>query len=129
MVNNGTQANAKQVKPRGNLVYTTDGAWGCIDKHGKEVVKCQYELMYPFFANFTFVRKNGLWGCIDEKGKEIISCQYSGGLFKDQLGNLIDTAADTEKREVPSISTEKGIIYMYSDRETTQFTTHGKKIK
>lgn len=129
VVNNGTQANAKQVKPLGELVYTADGAWGCIDKHGKEVVKCQYELMYPFFATFTFVRKNGRWGCINEKGKEIIPCKYDGGLFKSPIGELIDTSADADENNKPSINAEEGIIYMYLGNKIAKFTPQGKQIK
>ena len=128
MVNNGTIF--KNVGT--SLSYSQDGKWGCIDRRGKEIINCQYDLMYPFRDNITFVRKNGKWGCINEKGKEIIPCEYEGGYYKsDKLE--VNTYRDTNKDEPVGSSLlqlrKNNIIYMVDTGKCVVFDAWGKKKK
>ena len=43
IVNNGLQ-----LRSVGKSFAISEGKWGCINNKGKEVVKCQYDLIYPF---------------------------------------------------------------------------------
>lgn len=90
IVNNGT----KFENIGHSLSYSSDGGWGCINRNGKEIVKCKYELMYPFRDDITFVRKNGKWGCINDNGKEIIPCKFDGCYFQNN-SFIVDTFVDT----------------------------------
>lgn len=51
------------------------GKWGFIDKTGKKVVNCKYDIVKPFFNGFALV---GGWYCgfIDKTGKEITPIIY-----------------------------------------------------
>ena len=123
MVNNGT--NFKQV---GRAFLKSDGKWGFINKKGKEVIKCKYDLAYSFNDIITFVQSNGKWGCINELGKEIIPCQYDEVYYKSdviEVNSPVDLADPEEEIKVDIIK-EKNVIYMVSDGIVYRFNTKGK---
>lgn len=114
-------------KNEGRSLSSSEGLWGCINKRGKEVIKCKYELMYPFVENISFVRKKGFWGCIDKKGKEIIECKYDNMIFNDR--NIsINTFMD-ENIEYQNIDKiDNGIIYMFLGDIKISFDQQGNLI-
>lgn len=77
----------------GKSFAISDGKWGCINERGEEVVKCQYDLIYPFREKITFVQKSGKWGMINENGREVIPCIYDGVCYKSKH-QTIDTQFD-----------------------------------
>lgn len=127
IVNNGTK-----FKTIGHaLSMSEDGAWGCINNKGKEVVICQYELMYPFRSNITFVKKDGKWGCINKRGKEIIPCIYDEVHYRTER-NEINTPFDMSpsdnlnKRTIPN--QKENIIYMVSGNNVFLFNEKGRML-
>ena len=114
-----------------SLYYSSDGKWGCIDKYGNEIIKCKYELMYPFIDNITFVRKDGKWGCINEKGKEIIRCEYNAIYFQNDY-LIIDTFFDTNSSHTlinkGEVNYLKNTIYTFLDDEYYCFDIKGNQI-
>lgn len=75
------------------------GKYGGVDKYGKEIISCIYDLIYDFREDgFAIAKKNGKYGLIDKKGKEVIPCKYSNldphdGLFmieKNELYGYMD---------------------------------------
>jgi hypothetical protein len=56
------------------------GKWGFIDKAGKEVIPCKYDITSGFSDGLAAVRlgdgKTGKWGFIDKAGKEIVPPKY-----------------------------------------------------
>lgn len=109
------------------LSASKDGLWGCIDKRGKEIIPCKYELMYPFRENITFVRINGLWGCIDKRGKEIIPCKYDGVIYKSLIQKI--NTFDNENFKFNMLEEyEKDVIYMYLKDNIFLFDKKGREI-
>jgi len=122
IVNNGFS-----FKNVGRSLSSSEGLWGCINKKGKEIIKCKYDLMYPFYNNISFVRKNGLWGCINKKGKEIIECKYNNVIYIDD-NIVINTFNDISGENKKEIS-KKGIIYMFLQEIKVAFDKKGNRIK
>lgn len=113
------------------LSMSEDGAWGCINKKGKEIVICQYELMYPFRSNITFVRKDEKWGCINERGKEIIPCIYDEVHYRTaniEINTPFDMSPldNLDKRTIPD--QKEGIIYMVSGNNVFPFNEKGRML-
>lgn len=93
LVNTGTD-----LKNAGHqLLYSTDGKWGCIDRKGRERIACIYDLMYPFRGPVTVVRRDGLWGVINRKGWEVIPCRFIGVLFRSSFCD-VNTFRDIENQ-------------------------------
>lgn len=67
--------------------------WGYIDKTGKEVIPCIFELVDDFNDGIAFVKQGGKWGIIDCDGKQIVpfkydhvqSCGFNDGLAAVQF--------------------------------------------
>lgn len=61
--------------------------YGAIDRRGKEVVPCKYDLVCDFDDDgVATVEKNGKWGLVDLKGQEVVACKYPELQFSDGLG-------------------------------------------
>lgn len=112
----------------GKSFAISDGKWGCINERGEEVVKCQYDLIYPFREKITFVQKSGKWGMINENGREVIPCIYDGVCYKSKH-QTIDTQFDMapvtvlKKRMIPN--QQNGIIYMLKQNRIYSFLSNG----
>ena len=122
-VNNGTKFVGV-----GKQFSKSDGKWGFIDKFGKEVVKCKYDIVYPFRDIVTFVQNDGKWGCINESGKEIIPCQYDEAYYKSDFIDVntpfdMSEPGDLTKKEIAEM---KNFIYMVSDGKVFLFDVKGK---
>lgn len=109
----------------------SDGKWGVINKKGKEIIPCEYDLIYPFRDVITFVQKNGKWGVVNEKGKLIIPCIYDKCVYKsDAL--TVDTMFDMgnadslEKTHISNL--QNNIIYMFIKDKMFFFSIKGKDI-
>ena len=51
--------------------------WGYIDKSGKEVIPCQWDMAESFCEGLASVcDNNGLWGYINKKGELVIPCRW-----------------------------------------------------
>lgn len=70
-----------------------NGAWGYIDKTGKEVIPIKYDVVNDFNKNLACVGVNNKYGCINKLGSTVIPCKYDklelikGGLVKVLLNN------------------------------------------
>lgn len=120
------------------LVMTKDGKRGFIDKAGKEVIPCVYDMIefinpvgdggiaqiqYAdyFYEGIACVKKDGKWGYINTKGEEVIPFKYeeaklfSEGLApvkKDGIWGYVDTKGnDTFK----GVNYEKILKKKYGD--------------
>lgn len=61
----------------GRAIVKKDGKYGVIDKHGNEVVQCEYYEIRDYCEGFAIVAKEyGKYGVIDVQGKEIVPCVY-----------------------------------------------------
>lgn len=88
IVNNGTC-----FKSIGKNFAVSDGKWGAINKKGKEIIPCEYDLIYPFHDVITFVQKEGKWGVVNENGQLIIPCKYDKCCYKS-TALTVDTMFD-----------------------------------
>lgn len=122
IVNNGFS-----FKNVGRSLSSSEGLWGCINKRGKEIIKCEYDLMYPFYNNITFVRKKGLWGCINKRGKKIIECKYNNLIYNDD-NVVINTFNDINRENKEEKYIKKGVIYMFLQQEKIAFDKKGNRI-
>lgn len=106
----------------------SNGKWGYINNKGKEVVKCKYDIVYPFRDIITFVQNDGKWGCINRSGKEIIPCRYDEVYYKsDHLDvNTPFDLAGMDNLSRTEVAKEKNIIYMVKDGKVFRFNTKGK---
>lgn len=52
------------------------GRCGYTDKHGEIVIKCKYEIAFPFEDGIAKVSKDGKFGFINSDGKEILPINY-----------------------------------------------------
>lgn len=50
--------------------------WGFIDKLGKEIIPCSYDMAYSFKLGYCVVEKSEKEGIIDQHGKEIVPIKY-----------------------------------------------------
>lgn len=58
-------------------------------KKGKEIVKCIYDAVSPFYEGLAKVKLNSKWGFIDNKGEIIIPIEYeSAGTFSNGLASV-----------------------------------------
>ena len=95
---------------------------------GKEVVKCQYDLIYPFREKITFVQKSGKWGMIDEKGKEVIPCMYDDVCYKSNYQTIdtqFDMAPTTVLKKTIIPYQQYGIVYMFQQNKIYSFSSNG----
>lgn len=111
-----------------------DGKWGCINRKGRLVVPCVYELAYLLQPTdgFTIVRRDGKWGVLGNKGRPIIPCVYDAVYYK--AGHIvIDTLADTSEAGQAASAPDGGfrekLIYMQKDGRTEVFTPNGKRVR
>lgn len=113
----------------GSLLVSGDGLWGCVDRRGREVIPCRYEVMYPFLPEgFTFVRSNGLWGCIDRRGRELVPCLYDGVIYRSEAANVNTFAV--EGREAVAVSNlQESVIHMFAGKDIIAFDRKGKRVK
>ena len=54
--------------------------FGFINKKGEEVIKCEYDVAYPFHGGFALVKKDNRWFFIDKKGLSLINY---GNIYSD----------------------------------------------
>ncbi len=47
-----------------------NGKWGFINKEGKEVIPCKYDVAFEFNEGLALVQLNGKFGYIDINGTE-----------------------------------------------------------
>ena len=123
IVNNGLQ-----LRSVGKSFAISEGKWGCINNKGKEVVKCQYDLIYPFREKITFVQKSGKWGMIDEKGKEVIPCMYDDVCYKSNYQTIdtqFDMAPTTVLKKTIIPYQQYGIVYMFQQNKIYSFSSNG----
>lgn len=123
IVNNGLQLQSV-----GKSFAVSDGKWGCINDKGTEVVKCQYDLIYPFREKITFVQKSGKWGMIDEKGREVIPCIYDDVCYKSNCQTIdtqFDIAPTTVLKKTIIPYQQNGIIYMFQQNRIYSFSSDG----
>lgn len=80
-----------------------NGKWGLIDRSGRSIIHCQYELIGPFsdpYLNLAKVKKNDKWGFIDRSGAEVVPPKYDGiaiFTFMDYLEPFEDCGLITVK--------------------------------
>jgi hypothetical protein len=76
-----------------------NGKYSLINKSGKEICECKYELIYRFVNGFAVVELNEKSGFIDEYGNLICECKYDHAsnfgigyaiIYKDCMYNMID---------------------------------------
>lgn len=121
----------KELHMIGPELCAFDDKWGLIDKKGREIVPCIYDLIYPLSCPpVTFIQQRGKWGVINERGKLLIPCQYDNGYY-DTGDKIIDTYAQTHnfRRITPDSTRKNKIIYMIKDDQIEYFTPKGKRIK
>ncbi|MBQ1276858.1 MAG: WG repeat-containing protein, partial [Flavobacteriales bacterium] len=72
-----------------NVQWQFHHAFGYIDKTGKEIIPCIYDLIGPFSEGLACVYKDGKWGYIDKTGREIIRFIYdSANNFSEGLAHV-----------------------------------------
>lgn len=66
--------------------------WGLINAKGKEIVKSEYDTIYPLIHNYRIAQKAGKYGLLNHMGKLSILCKYddcreylNNGVFAFQL--------------------------------------------
>ena len=42
-----------------------NGKWGFVNRNGKEVCPCKYDLVFPFLGTEALVKIGSLWGAIN----------------------------------------------------------------
>ena len=92
------------------------------------MVKCQYDLIYPFREKITFVQKSGKWGMIDEKGREVIPCIYDDVCYKSNCQTIdtqFDIAPTTVLKKTIIPYQQNGIIYMFQQNRIYSFSSDG----
>lgn len=52
------------------------GRCGYVDEQGEVVIKCKYEIAFPFENDIAKVGKGGKFGFIDNEGEEVLSIDY-----------------------------------------------------
>ena len=88
-----------------------DDKWGFIDKSGKEVIPCKYDVIEGFDEGLARVLRDDKFGFIDKSGKEVIPCKYdkifhsepgyfSEGLAKVRLDDFHMAWIDKKGKEV-----------------------------
>lgn len=61
-------------------IYSEGGAWGFIDKNGKEVIAAVYDSVFPFSEGMAVVIVDGKYGFVDESGRKTIpQYDFAGG--------------------------------------------------
>lgn len=51
--------------------------WGFVDSTGKEIIKCEYDIVTEFNEyGFAGIKKDGKWGVVSEEGKIIVKPSY-----------------------------------------------------
>lgn len=126
IVNNGTE-----FRPVGKSFASSDGKWGAVNSRGEVVIDCEYDLMYPFWEDITFVQKKGKWGCVNEKGKLLIPCKYDRVCFKSERAEVdsrFDAAATDDLKHTLIPNQKLNVIYMFSENEVIPFSKKGKRI-
>ena len=53
-----------------------EGKRGFIDKTGREVIPCKYDIALDFREGLAMVKMSGKYGFIDKTGREVAPCQY-----------------------------------------------------
>ena len=56
----------------------TNGKYGFVNTHGKEIVPCKYDKAFNFFNGFARVVLDEKYGFINTNGEEIVPCIYDG---------------------------------------------------
>ena len=51
--------------------------WGFINKEGREIIPCKYDIANSFSDGLAAVMCNNKWGFIDKDGKEVIPSRYT----------------------------------------------------
>ena len=103
----------------GVFMVKLHGKWGCINKHGKYVVKPQFDYMSYFYEGMARVTENGKWGFVNKSGDIAIPLQYdSVENFRDGLAlvHLNDKYGHIDKTGKPvgeftRITSDKSIGY------------------
>ncbi|HYC29238.1 MAG TPA: WG repeat-containing protein, partial [Chitinophagaceae bacterium] len=68
-----------------------NGAWGFIDRNGREVIAPVYEQVGFFSEGLASVRQGGDWGYIDRAGIMVIPCRYGfAASFKNGRARVRD---------------------------------------
>ena len=55
---------------------SSKGKYGYIDKTGRLVILCKYDLAFNFHEGLAIVVKSRKCGYIDKTGREIVPCEY-----------------------------------------------------
>lgn len=68
--------------------------YGTLDKKGKQVIPCKYDVMYKFQFGFAAADLDGQWGFVDKKGRTKIPFKYSapqnGGFLENGLCTFLN---------------------------------------
>lgn len=59
--------------------------WGLINTKGKEILKAEFDSIYPLEHNYRLIKKDSKYGLVNKQGKIIIPCKYED--FMRYLGN------------------------------------------
>lgn len=59
--------------------------WGLINAKGKEILKPEFDTIYPLVYNYRVVKKDCKYGLLNKQGKIIIPCKYDN--FMQYLDN------------------------------------------
>jgi hypothetical protein len=63
-----------------SIVTSVDGKFGTINKEGKEVIPCKYEVLDFFIDGLACAKLNSKWGYVDSEGNESIPFIYEVGV-------------------------------------------------
>ena len=83
------------------------GKWGCINKTGREICPCKYDVVLESSEGLVRVKLNGKWGYINKTGKEVIPFKYEGvtdffdGLAKVELNGKCGYIGKTGNEVIP----------------------------
>lgn len=75
-----------------SAVCDSNGKWGYINTHGREVLSCEYEHVDDYFyCGLALVKKDGKYGYVDKRGELRIVCEYDDASF------FVDNMASVKK--------------------------------
>lgn len=81
--------------------------WGLINSKGKEILKLEYDTIYPLVFNHRIVKKSSKFGLVDRKGKILVPCKYdncmeylNNGVFAFQLNDRWGFISDNDDIKV-----------------------------
>ena len=76
------------------------GKYVFIDKTGKQVIPCVYDLADSFSEGLAHVKLNGKFGFIDKTGKQVVPCVYDDVRYFSAFDIIVAIVGESEENQV-----------------------------